>query len=39
MIYVASQPIQKLLGTFFLYENAAFNGEQEKQSIIRVRMG
>ena len=24
---------------FFKYENAVFNGEQEKESIIHVRMG
>ena len=29
MVYVASQHIQELLGNFFQYENAGFNGEQE----------
>ena len=28
----------KLMGTFFEYKNAVLNGEQEKESIIRVRM-
>ena len=28
-----------LQGAFLKYENAIFHGEQEKESIIRVRMG
>ena len=39
MLYVASQCIQGLLGAFFQYENAVLNGEQEKNSIIHVRLG
>ena len=38
----ASQHIQELLHAllmFFKYKNAVFNGEQEKEFIIRVRMG
>ena len=31
--HVASQRIRELLGAFFKYENAVFNGEQEKESI------
>ena len=34
MLYVASQHIQKLVGAFFQIENAAFNDEQDKESII-----
>ena len=39
MLYVASQYIQELIGAFFKYENAVFNGVQEKESIICVRKG
>ena len=38
----ASQHIQELLQAFlmfFKYKNAVFNGEHEKEFIIRVRMG
>ena len=38
-LYVSSEHIQELVGAFFQYENAVFNGKQEKESIIRVRMG
>ena len=34
--HVASQLIQ---GAFFKHENAVFNGEQERESISRVRVG
>ena len=34
-----SQHIQELLGPFFKYKNAIFNGVQKNESIICVRMG
>ena len=37
--HVASQRIQEFLGVFFKTLNAVLNGKQEKESIIRVRMG
>ena len=37
--HVKSQHIQELLGALFKHEYAVFNGEQEKESISRVRMG
>ena len=39
MLYVTSQRIPELLEAVFQYENALFNGEQEKESIIHVRIG
>ena len=35
----ASQHVQERLGTYFKFKNAEFNGVQEKESIICVRMG
>ena len=37
--HFASQRIQELLGAFIKHENVVFNGEQEKESISRVRVG
>ena len=31
MLYGASKHIQELVGAFFQYENAVFNGQQEKR--------
>ena len=37
--YGTSQHIQELMGAFFEYEKAIFNGEHGNKSIIYVRMG
>ena len=39
LCYVASKRIQELLGALLKYKNALFNGVEEKESIICVRMG
>ena len=39
MLYVVSEHIQEVVGFFNQYENATFNGEQEKECITHVRMG
>ena len=38
LFHVTSQRIQELLGAFLKHENAAFNGEQEKESVSCVRV-
>ena len=39
MLNVASQRIQEIKGACFKYRNAVFNGVQENELVIFVRMG